>query len=81
MNFLGWSNLPKRVIKPFKLTLDCKECRYSRLNTNKVLVCTLLKYEFVKENNEAVYYDIDVETCRNDIELCGPDGEYFKIKK
>jgi hypothetical protein len=63
-------------VRPFELMLNCHDCRYSRLENNQ-LKCILFRYD-VLDSNELYY--IDTDTCRSDIQLCGPHGEYFKIK-
>ena len=54
----------KPVVVPRKLS--CNECRYSKM-INNVQMCRL-------------FVEVPTVVCRDDINLCGNDGEYFKFK-
>ena len=54
----------KPVVVPRKLS--CNECRYSKM-INNVQMCRL-------------FVEVPAVICRDDINLCGTDGEYFKFK-
>ena len=50
----------------------CKECLYYENGG-----CRLFKYSFALHQIEEY---ANAEDCRRDVSLCGPDGNYFKLK-
>lgn len=60
---------PKITIRP-----SCKNCIYYIPEyQSKTGLCTFFLYEITEK---AEYY-LDVEICRKNKGLCGPDGKYF----
>ena len=64
----------------------CEACMYSRIIPDFTLTpheykltCALFRYGFVSDPPIEPY--IETFICRNEINLCGNHGEYFKSKK
>ena len=83
MNVFAFKTIPKIKILSNKVNHykvpNCKNCKYNEQFGNTP-VCTKFKYSSVKLENKEFNYYIDSETCREDINLCGPDGLYFELR-
>ena len=67
----------------------CKDCKYSmKVKVPEILkhkasieediiVCKLFRYSFGNAIKDYNHY-VDIDLCRDDPELCGPDATYFK---
>jgi len=66
---------PIRTTK-VKISPSCKNCTYFEKGG-----CKLYSYDFAtSQSNSPIFYYYDADLCRNDKDLCGPDGKYFKTK-
>ena len=74
------------VSKSFKKEMnvplvDCKNCKYY-IQQEKYKGCKLFKYLNIITDYPFDFFNyIDVELCRSDKSLCGPNGVYFKKNK
>jgi len=66
--------IAKPTVLKKRIVPNCKDCRYNENNTCKLF--KLLTVSSVRHINFDYYADTDV--CRDDPDLCGPDGIYFK---
>jgi hypothetical protein len=58
---------------------NCKNCKYSSSVYGNKIECTLFKsLELIDDDFFNDY--ANVEYCRSEYSLCGPDGKYFKNK-
>lgn len=70
-----------RIFRPKVIKFpNCNNCKYS-FKQDGVNYCKLFKYFTVKTDVKNFDYYATTDMSRNDVDLCGPDGKYFKEKE
>jgi len=73
-----FSHRPRKTIAVSIEKPKCVDCKYSSQmkGQGKFTVCTL----FIDKYSKLPDLSIGTEICRVSSSLCGPDGQYFKMK-
>ena len=82
MNIFAFKTIPKIKIlqkSKFDKIPKCRDCKFN-VQFGDIPVCTAFKYSTVTVENKVYNYFIESESCRENINLCGPDGYYFELR-
>ena len=73
------TKIDKIIDTRFEKVPKCINCKYNVI-PDEIPICTKFKYVSVMTDYGNFNYYMDSITCREDTDLCGPNGDYFEVK-